>query len=101
MYNILLPFSDKIDRVGLFGSRSNGLYRANSDIDLVIYGNLDEKTMNRIFTLLNDSNLPIRVDLQVYNLIDYPPLKHHIDANVKFLFDREHFIKKKHLNDLD
>ncbi len=25
--SILLPFSEKIDRVGLFGSRATGLYR--------------------------------------------------------------------------
>ncbi len=46
----------------------------NSDIDLVIYGSLDEKTMDRIFTLLNDSNLPIKIDLQVYDLITCSPL---------------------------
>jgi len=91
----LLPFSDKIDRVGLFGSRSTGLYRPNSDIDLVIYGSIDEKTMDRIFTLLNDSNLPIKVDLQVYDLIEYSPLKDHIDANVMLLFDNDRFITKK------
>lgn len=94
LYNVLLPFSDKIDQVGLFGSRSTGCYRRNSDIDLVIYGNLDEKTKDRIFTLFSDSNLPVKVDLQVYNLIDYPPLKDHIDANMALLFDRDNFKKK-------
>jgi len=94
LYNILLPFSDKIDSVGLFGSRSTGLYRPNSDIDLVIYGSIDDKTMGRIFTLLNDSNLPVKVDLQVYDLIEYSPLKDHIDANMVLLFTHYHFINK-------
>ncbi len=90
--SILLPFSEKIDRVGLFGSRATGLYRPNSDIDLVIYGSLDEKTMDRIFTLLNDSNLPIKIDLQVYDLITYLPLKDHIDNNMLLLFTHDQFI---------
>ncbi|OZG32091.1 nucleotidyltransferase domain-containing protein [Rickettsia endosymbiont of Culicoides newsteadi] len=90
--SILLPFSEKIDRVGLFGSRATGLYRPNSDIDLVIYGSLDEKTMDRIFTLLNDSNLPIKIDLQVYDLITCSPLKDHIDNNMLLLFTHDHFI---------
>lgn len=96
LYNVLLPFSDRIDQVGLFGSRATGCYRRNSDIDLVIYGNLDEKTKDRIFTLFSDSNLPVKVDLQVYNLIDYPPLKDHIDDNMALLFDRNNFKKKPH-----
>ena len=97
MYNVLLPFSDQIDRVGLFGSRSTGLYRPNSDIDLVVYGSIDEKTMDRMFTLLNDSNLPIKIDLQVYDLIEYSPLKDHIDANVILLFEHDCFTTKKNV----
>ncbi len=94
LHNILLPFSDKIDKVGLFGSRATGLYRPNSDIDLVIYGSFDEKTTDRIYTLLNDSNLPIKVDLQVYDLIDYLPLKEHIDNNMLLLFTHDQFTDK-------
>ena len=58
--SILVLFSEKIDYVGLFGSRATGRYRPNSDIDLVIYGPIDEKTTDRLFTLLNDSNLPVK-----------------------------------------
>jgi predicted nucleotidyltransferase len=94
LHNILLPFSEKIEHVGLFGSRATGFYRPNSDIDLVIYGSLDEKAMDRVFTLLNDSNLPTRVDLQVYDLIDYLPLKNHIDNNMVVLFTRDQFTSK-------
>ena len=87
IHRILLPFLDQIEHVGLFGSRASGLYRPNSDIDLVIYGSLDEKAMDRIFTLLNDSNLPFKVDVQVYDLINYLPLKNHIDSNMLLLFE--------------
>lgn len=90
--SILLPFSSKIDHVGLFGSRATGFYRPNSDVDLVIYGSLDEKTIDRIFTLFSESNLPIKVDLQAYNLIDYLPLKNHIDSNMVVLFTHNQLI---------
>lgn len=93
IHKILLPFLNQIERVGLFGSRATGLYRSNSDIDLVIYGSLDEKAMDRIFTLLNDSNLPFKVDVQVYELINYPPLKNHIDSDMLPLFEGNKMIK--------
>jgi len=89
---ILSPFAGQIERVGFFGSRATGRYRANSDIDMVIYGSIDEKTMDRLFTLLNDSNLPFKIDLVVYNLISYQSLKKHIDDNMLLLFTRDQLI---------
>lgn len=57
---ILMPWVDKIERVAVFGSRAVGKYRPNSDIDLVVYGNLSEDDVNRLWTLLNDSNIPYK-----------------------------------------
>ena len=48
--NILLTNAD-ITRVGVFGSRANGKYKDYSDIDLVLYGDLDERAISRINTL--------------------------------------------------
>lgn len=89
---VLLPFSEKIEKVGLFGSRATGLYSSNSDIDLVIYGLVDEKTVDRIFTLLKDSNLPFKTDIQAYDLIKYLPLKKHIDINMVLLFTHKQLL---------
>lgn len=90
--SVLLPFSERIEKVGLFGSRATGLYRSNSDIDLVVYGLIDEKTIDRIFTLLEDSNLPFKTDIQAYDLVKYLPLKKHIDTNMVLLFTHEQLI---------
>lgn len=92
--NILSLYSNKIDFVGLFGSRAVGNYKANSDIDIVIYGSIEEKIANRIYTLFKNSNLPFKVDLQAYDLIEYLPLKNHIDQNMVLLFDHSSLIKK-------
>jgi uncharacterized protein len=74
----LRPFADKITTVGLFGSRATGTYRENSDIDLVLYGMVTEKDIDRLCTLFDDSALPMSVDVVAFDLIDYPPLKLHV-----------------------
>ncbi|NUN15685.1 MAG: nucleotidyltransferase domain-containing protein [Myxococcales bacterium] len=76
---VLHPYADKIETVGLFGSRAQGTYRPNSDVDLVIRGNLDEADVDRLYTLFEESSLPFQFDVIAYHRIAYPPLKRHID----------------------
>ncbi len=76
---ILLPYSKKIEKVSLFGSRAKGDYKEYSDIDMVIYGDLCDKEINRIHTLFDDSLLPYPVDVVAYGLIKNSKLKEHID----------------------
>ncbi len=78
--NVLQPFATQIDRVGLFGSRATGTHRPDSDIDLILYGALQEADVARIITRFSESLLPFTVDVHAYHLISYPPLKAHIDA---------------------
>jgi len=87
--SILVAYINKIERVGLFGSRAAGTARENSDIDMVIYGDISEQEVRRLYTLFMESNLPIKVDVVAYNLVAYPPLKEHIDNNVKILFTKQ------------
>lgn len=70
-------------QAGLFGSRATGKYRPNSDIDLVIYGLSDETSADRIYTELNDSSLPMKVDVVSYNHVAHDALKAHIEAVMK------------------
>lgn len=60
---ILAAYRRKIDKACLFGSRACGQYKTYSDIDLVLYGNLEECEVDRI--------------------------KRHIDAMAKVLFTRQ------------
>lgn len=83
---ILALYAEKIERVGLFGSRAAGTARPNSDIDLVLYGSLDEAAVDRIHTLFGESSLALKVDVNAYDLIAYPPLKAHIDSVMQPLF---------------
>ncbi len=89
---ILAPFADKIDRVDLFGSRAKGDPRPNSDIDLVLRGDIDEKSVDRIWTLFNESSLALKVDVLVYDRIN-PALKNHIDLVRLPLFTRKELLQ--------
>lgn len=86
--DVLTPFASSIDRVCLFGSRANGAARENSDIDLVIHGDLDKSRIDRIWTLLDDSNLSVPVDVVGYDLIAHEPLREHIDKFEVTLFTK-------------
>jgi uncharacterized protein len=89
--DILRPYADKIEMVGLFESRVTGRYRENSDIDLVLYGNLQESDVDRLHTLFAESSLPLKVDVTAYDLVDYPPLKSHIAKVMRPLFAKRLF----------
>jgi predicted nucleotidyltransferase len=89
--DILLPFHQYIDQVCLFGSRATGKYRDNSDIDLVIFGQLSESMIDRLWTLFDNSYLALKVDVVGYNLIESPPLKSHIDKVAALLLSKQDF----------
>ncbi len=89
----LAPYAEKIDCVGLFGSRATGTARNNSDIDMVIYGRLDEQLVDRIWSLFDESNLAVKVDINAYHLITYPPLKMHIDSVMHPLLTQADLLK--------
>ncbi len=84
--SILKPYKNLIEGVFLFGSRATGMYRANSDIDLVLKGSIPETTIDRISTLFMESSLPFSVDIKSYELTTYPALKKRIDEVIVPLF---------------
>lgn len=85
---ILDNAGDGIELVAVFGSRATGRQRPNSDLDLVLYGNIDEAACARLQTLFQDSSLPFSVDIKHYASIDCPPLREHIDQVARPLFVR-------------
>ena len=72
-------FPKKIEIV-LFGSRAKGNHREGSDIDLAVKGekiSLDDR--DAWLSKYESLNLPWRLDIVVYRLIEEPALKEHID----------------------
>jgi uncharacterized protein len=78
--SVLAPYAEQIEKVAVFGSRATGRARPNSDIDLVLYGDVDEKVERRLATEFEDSRLAVSVDVAVYARIKNALLKEHIDA---------------------
>lgn len=87
--SVLSGYSEQIDRVAVFGSHALGRARDNSDIDLVIYGQLTDRDIDRLWTLFDSSQLSVPVDVVHYRSTLYPPLKNHIDAVAKTLFTKQ------------
>lgn len=87
--DIIREFAPAVESVSLFGSRASGSHRSYSDIDMVLYGNIEESTVDRLWTCFHESNLPYKVDLIAYCLVEYPSLKAHIDRFAKTLLPAE------------
>jgi predicted nucleotidyltransferase len=95
--SVLAPFAPRISHVSVFGSRALGSSRENSDIDMAIYGDLDEADIASIWTLFDESLLPVHVDVVGYDFIDYPPLRTHIDEAGQILFTRQDLLRPENL----
>ena len=83
---VLAPFAERIERVGVFGSRANGKARPASDIDLVLWGELDDAALARLWSLFDRSSLAVTVDVLAYSPALSPAIRHHIDVGAKVLF---------------
>ncbi len=78
--NQVLATFPEIDKAVLYGSRAKGNYRPGSDIDLTLFGSaLDQRRCALIAEALDDLLLPYTIDLSVYEMLQHPALKAHID----------------------
>jgi predicted nucleotidyltransferase len=70
----------------LFGSRAKGNFREGSDIDIAIKGKqVTLADRSQWLSKYEDLNLPWKLDLIIYDLIQEPALKDHIDRVGKCL----------------
>ena len=83
---VLATCGDQITQVDMFGSRAAGTHRPNSDIDLVICGNVSKADIDRLRTLFIESNLPVSVDIFSYDHLTHRPLRGHMDLVSRRLF---------------
>lgn len=74
----------------LYGSRAKGTHKPGSDIDLTLYGpSLDLATLGHIAARLDESSIPYQVDLSLFDHIDHPGLRSHIERVGQVLYRRE------------
>jgi len=73
----------------VFGSRAMARFEKNSDVDLALWGDLDQRLIGRIMGELDELPLPYMFDVQGYDAIRHAPLKQHIDEVGKTLYQRQ------------
>ncbi len=76
----------EIVEVRVFGSRALGTHRAESDVDLALFGAVDEHLAARVEGELEELPLPQRFDVQAYRCVRHNPLREHIDRVGKLLY---------------
>ena len=79
----------EVDRALLFGSRAKATHKPGSDIDLALVGAaLDWRTVGRIYDAFEDSALPHRFSLVVFDSRTDPEVAAHIRRVGIQLFER-------------
>lgn len=81
----------ELEKVIIFGSRALGNYKAGSDVDLALFGDLlTEKIVASIHFELNENSLmPYFFDVINYHSIRNDSLKDHISQQGKLIYVRK------------
>ncbi len=69
----------EIAAVKLFGSRAKGIHAPHSDIDLAVWGEVDDLQAEAIAAELDELPLPYRYDVKPFATITLRPLREHIE----------------------
>lgn len=78
IHQVLARFPE-VSTATLYGSRAKGNHKPGSDVDLTLLGeNLTPSLLADIEEALDEQLLPYTVDLSIFELLDHPPLKEHI-----------------------
>jgi predicted nucleotidyltransferase len=78
----------QVSEARLFGSRAMGTHRPESDIDLALFGDVDERLAARIAGELEELPLPYTFDVHAYSTVTHLPLREHIDRVGRRVFTR-------------
>ena len=79
----------QIEKAVIYGSRAKGNYKNGSDIDLTLMGAaLDHRLLMSIGSALDDSDIPYTVDLSLFEHIENPALREHIERVGRVFYER-------------
>lgn len=81
----------EITEVKLFGSRAKGTHSPRSDIDLAVRGNVDALQAEALAAELDELPLPCRFDVLPLDLIDFIPLREHIERVGQTIYPKTRF----------
>jgi predicted nucleotidyltransferase len=80
----------QVGEVRIFGSRAMGRFEDQSDVDLALWGDLDQTLIARIMAELDELPLPYTFDVQAYESIKHEALKRHINEFGRVLYAAIH-----------
>jgi len=63
----------------VFGSRAKGNYKPYSDVDIVLYGDLNSIDVERVICDLDELPFVYKFDVVAYGLVKNPELREHIE----------------------
>lgn len=85
----ILAAYPQIEKAVLYGSRAKGNYKNGSDIDLSLFGTaLDHRLLMSVASALDDSDIPYTVDLSLFEQIENPALRDHIERVGLVFYER-------------
>lgn len=87
--DVFARFADRLDIVGVYGSRVQGRAQPGSDVDLVVYGRVKPRDVAAMRMALDESDLSIFADVVAYEGVEHPPLRAQIDHWMRPLFTRD------------
>ncbi len=79
---------NSIDEVIIYGSRAKGNFKEGSDIDLTIKGAVTDEDFSALWHALDDSYIPYKFDISIYNQLKSESLLQHINRVGKVFYKR-------------
>jgi predicted nucleotidyltransferase len=77
-----------IDEVIIYGSRAKGNYKEGSDIDITLKGNITKSDLSKLWHKLDDSYIPYKFDISVFEDLKSESLIEHIQRVGKIFYKR-------------
>ena len=74
----------------IFGSRAKGNYKPYSDVDIVLYGDLEPSDVERVVCDLDELPLVYKFDVVAYGLVKNPELRQHIERVAISIYEKDH-----------
>ncbi len=79
----------QVQKAVIYGSRATGKYRNGSDIDLTLYGNtLTQVILCKIIGDIDDSSIPYKLDLSIFENLEHTKLRDHIERVGKVFYEK-------------
>lgn len=86
LHDCFAPYAELISIVSVFGSRATRAFKPYSDLDIVVYGKIQQRKLNLIVSQLLEGSFPYQIDFIAYESISEPLLLQHINNYSKPLF---------------